>query len=312
MDVKLHTKLKHRIIGYYFAIFKSYFKAKNIHSLYYVDLYSGDGFCSCNKLDEDIDQYLPPNEQTHWEPAFFSLMKHADDTNFNLKCIFNDLEPDKISKLKDSINNKKYSKFVLDYGTEDANTYYKKALDKIEKSNRPSLFFLDPTNHKDLLFSTIREIANFKDPKTGRMPELIINLMTYSMLKNMQKMDKEKEQSISNALGSPEWIKKKDAYTGRTHELFLTIFLNNLEKFGYRTTYYEIKSTKTKSPIYYLIFATYRDDIYNLHKSMKSNIDTLINEEWVKNNYIIYSMIDAKAKGNRLLQEFTNNEEIVK
>jgi three-Cys-motif partner protein len=303
MDVKLHTKLKHQIIGYYFGIFKSVFKSPNMHSLYYVDLFSGDGCCSCSRIDKDIENYLLERYYREWDPPYFRLMEYARDSDFKLKCIFNDLDMDKIELLKKKGGAKGYSDYIIKSEHKQADVFYKECLAEIERPNRPSLFFLDPTNHRDLSFSTIKGISEFKDGKTGRMPELIINLMVYSMLKHLQSGNFE---TISKALGSDSWLDKKDEYLrrGKTYLLFLNVFLKNLKNLGYYTTFYQINSTKTNSPIYYLIFTTFDEKIYRIHKGMKSSIDRLKEEEWIKRNYEVDSMIDARSQGNRFLSEY--------
>lgn len=302
MDVKLHTKLKHRIMGYYFGIFKSVFKSPKMHSLYYVDLFSGDGCCSCSRIDEEIECYLPEIYR-EWDPPYFRLIEYARDSDFKLKCIFNDLDRDRIGLLKKAVDAKGYSDYVIKTEHKQADVFYKECLEDIGKTNRPSLFFLDPTNHSQLSFSTIRGISEFRDDTTGRMPELIINLMVYSMLKHLQSGNFE---TISKALGSDSWLDRKDDYLrrGKTYRLFLKVFLENLENLGYYTTYYQINSTKTNSPIYYLIFATYGKKIYRIHKDMKKSIDKLKEEDWIRRNYEVNSMIDARSRGNRFLSEY--------
>ena len=58
--MKLHTKLKHKILTYYFSGgWKNAFKSRKIFSLSYVDLFAGDGICYCEELDESIEKYLP-------------------------------------------------------------------------------------------------------------------------------------------------------------------------------------------------------------------------------------------------------------
>ena len=71
MNVKLHTKLKHKILTYYFSGgWKNAFKSGKIYTLYYVDLFAGDGFCVCNEIDETIERYLPKNlSERRWKPS---------------------------------------------------------------------------------------------------------------------------------------------------------------------------------------------------------------------------------------------------
>ena len=57
LEVNLHTKLKHKIISYYFSAWKNTFKSRKIYTLYYVDLFAGDGICICKELDKEIEKY---------------------------------------------------------------------------------------------------------------------------------------------------------------------------------------------------------------------------------------------------------------
>ncbi|KXB04738.1 hypothetical protein AKJ48_01600 [candidate division MSBL1 archaeon SCGC-AAA261O19] len=311
MKVKLHSKLKHKIISYYFSSgWRNVFKSGKFYSLYYVDLFAGDGYCECSDLDEELEGYLPDDlSKRKWEPPFFNLMKFANDSDVSLRCIFNDKETNKIESLVEEIEKKGYSRFLKAWFDGDANIVFKSALDIIRRPNRPSLFFLDPTNHKQLKFSTVEGIANFEDEKTGRKPELIINFMIHSILMSLKRGLKEEDvKSINNFLGTDfdreEILKITKDKSEKTHKSFLRIFLNNLGKLGYHCNWHLIKSVKTQSPIYYLIFATHRDDIQSWYAGVNFRVEKL-EEEWVKKNYIIKTMSEAKKEGQRFLHDFS-------
>lgn len=307
LDVKLHTKLKHKIISYYFSGgWKNAFKSGKIYSLYYVDLFAGDGFCICNELDEELEKYLPGDlSKRKWKPSFFSLMNYAKQADFNLKCIFNDLNESNINSLKKEINSEGYSYFVKAYCCKDANILCDDILDKIEKPNRPSLFFIDPTNHNQLQFKTIEKIANFKDKKTGRMPELIINFMLNSIFMAMKRgMSEGDLKSINSFLGTKlsmeDILKIINDDSEKTYKTLLNIFLYNLKKLGYQCNYHLITSAKNQAPIYYLIFATYSKDVFLWYSNINNYVRNL-EEDWVRKNYTIKTMTDAKKKGQTFL-----------
>lgn len=306
MDVKLHTRIKHLILGYYYGVWKNIFKSGKPYSLFYVDLYAGDGNCECIQMPDDLVKYFPKDTPKSWLPPYFSLMENARDTNYKgLKCIFNDIDESRITSLKSAVSD--YSDYLLATDSKDANDYYKTALNLIEKQNRPSLFYLDPTNHKDLRFSTIQGIANFENiAGDHRKPELIINLMVNTMLMTLKRNNEDEFQTITNSLGTDEWVSKLADYEAKhkTHELFRDIFLEQLHKLGYYTTYYYVVSTANNSPVYYLIFATYRDDIYKVHENMRSRVEKLMENEWVAKNFEIQQIVSIRKTGQTLVSDY--------
>ncbi|UCF12297.1 MAG: three-Cys-motif partner protein TcmP [Thermoplasmatales archaeon] len=310
MDVKLHTKLKHKIISYYFSGgWKNAFKSGNIYSLYYVDLFAGDGSCFCSEIDPDLEKILPRTlSERNWKPSYFDLMRHADDANFNLKCVFNDISENNINSLMQEIKNKRYTKFIEGYFSKNANISYTDILKLIDKPNKPSLFYIDPTNHSQLNFSTVEAIAKFKDEKSGRMPELIINLMLNSIYMAFKRgLQKEDVESINRFLGTNyDRNKINEIITDpfqKSYKILLNIYLEKLQELGYYCNYHLIKSTKSNAPIYYLLFATFSKQVDDWYKNINSYVHTL-EEEWIKKNYVIKTMSDAKKDGQTFLFDF--------
>ena len=122
------------------------------------------------------------------------------------------------------------------YGREDANIFYKKVLEKIPK-DQFSIFFLDPTNHAHLKWKTIERISEHTHLYYGnqiRRPELIINLMIYTMLGSYKSKS---FQSITESLGTDEWIEeiernKEKGIQAPIEKALLTTFVNQLKKVG--------------------------------------------------------------------------------
>ena len=310
MNVNLHTKLKHKIISYYFSSgWKNAFKSGNIFSLYYVDLFAGDGFCVCNEIDKDLEKYLPKDlSERRWKPSFFSLMKFAKEAKFDLKCIFNDINNSSIRSLIKEVTKEGYSDFIEYHYCKDANIVYKDILNIIKNPNKPSLFYIDPTNHIQLNFSTIEGIAKFKDEKTGRMPELIINFMLNSIFMAMKRgLTEDNLRGINRFLGTnfnrEDILKIINDKSKKTYETFLDVFLGNLKKLGYYCNYHLIKSTKNQSPIYYLIFATYNRKVFSWYKNINTYVKNL-EEDWIKKNYTLKTMADAKKGGQTFLSDY--------
>ncbi|MEA1924873.1 MAG: three-Cys-motif partner protein TcmP [Candidatus Altiarchaeota archaeon] len=306
MDVKLHSKIKHRILAYYFGVWKNVFKSNRIHSLVYVDLFAGDGSCTCSQMPEELIEKYPGDCLRDWKPPYFNLMDYAKDANFNLRCIFNDWDSEQIEKLKENL--KEHTDFVEKFFCADANICYPEILKLIGKPNRPSLFFLDPFYHDQLKFSTIQGIANFMDEKTGRKPELIINLMIEPMLLALKRNTEKDFNLITTSLGTDTWREQLPNYKkqGKSHILFRNVFLGQIQALGYLTSSYYVYSTETKSPQYYLIFATYNKNVHAIHKQIKPKIEALQKKEWVRKNFQIREIVNALADGRqKQLSDYT-------
>lgn len=113
--------------------------------------------------------------------------------------------------------------------------------------------------------------------------------------------------SINESLGTDQWQKKLKQYQAKqkTHELFKDFFIKQLGTLGYKTTEYCILSTDTKSPQYYLIFATYDNEIYSTHRQMEKNVQELKEKEWVKKTAVISYRINKITKDQTSLSGFT-------
>ncbi|MBC7128214.1 MAG: three-Cys-motif partner protein TcmP [Thermoplasmatales archaeon] len=304
MEVKPHTSLKHRILGCYFRICRNVMKGKN-KKLFYVDLYAGDGICKCNRA---------PLQK--WAPPYFSLLEYAKKENLYLKCIFNDIDASKINNLKIALE--PYNEYVLKIFNEDTNVVYKKVL-KLIPSNEWSIFFLDPSNHNHLYFSTIKEISShsFSSPDYIRKPELIITLMTYTMQQYIKQskrknlLEAKKNEylcSVDKAIGTQEWRKWLIDRNGKKfHQAICDIFISQLSRLGYDTVYFNINQTTADNVIYYLIFATSVPDAYKIiSKKFEPYIKKIKEDEWVKENFKFYKKAIAKEKGIKLLDEFSS------
>lgn len=288
MEISLHSSKKHRAIGYYFSIIRALISSKKnpLNKLYYADLYCGDGKCIVESTGKS---YNPP--------IIDSLLKPAKERKIHLSCFLNDLE--KIEEMKK--NTKEFSDFIEDYGCEDANTYYKKALQKIPP-DQFSIFFLDPTNHSQLRWSTIKKISEHTHTYYGnqiRRPELIINLMTYTMLGSYKSKS---FQSINDSLGTDEWIdeiekNKEKNIQAPIERAFLTVFIRQLESLGYKVpTPIKITSTSCKNVIYYLIWATNERGHFIIENRLVQWINKLMDKAQ-KENVVELKKANARKKG---------------
>ena len=297
MEVAPHTSLKHRMLGMYFLICRQVAKYR---TLYYVDLFAGDGEAECDEA---------PLKK--WECPFIkALLQHAKKGNIKLKCFLNELDPEDkgyYKKLKQNVAG--FKDFIIDLTQEDANIVYKKALKNIPKDEW-SIFFLDPFKYSDLDWKTIEEISKHESydsvSKCKRKPELIINLMTTTM----QRAFKYDSKGITKALGTEEW---KDRVTvneeEKIHEIFSDIFIKRLEKLGYFVNSFCIKKTPpAENILYYMIFASTIPNANEIiTNKYKPYIDKIMKDKWIKENFKYRMITKAKKSGTKLLTEFQQN-----
>lgn len=290
MEVKPHSALKHRILGVYFKICRTLIN--RLGGLHYVDLYAGDGSAECDEA---------PLKK--WDVPFIeSLLKNAEREHLNLSCYLNDIDPECYEKLKKKVE--PYAKYVKRIEKKDANVVYAEFLDQIPP-NKWSIWFLDPCKHSELDFKTIECISNHRADIGGgnsRSPELIINLLTYSMQRSLTN-----KEDINRALGiddSSEWetrIEKGE----KTYEVFLDILLRQLEKLGYHSVYFSIEQTRPlRAHLYYLIFASSMPGAYEiLNQKFDPYIKSIMKDKWIKENFYFRMQTKAKKQGMRLLTD---------
>ncbi len=306
MDVPLHSKIKHLIIGYYFGALEKFIP--RWYSFNYVDLYAGDGSC---ELREKIPRHieLPKDFLTEWRPPFFKLLDFIAsnrilDREYNF--FFNDTNADSIKKLTKAVEPYKSSVRIV-VENEDANMCVQEAIKFVGTPASPSIFYLDPCNHEELKFSTIEEIASFTNAKNGRKPELIVNLMVYSMLQGIQRGREVDFDSISNSLGTDKWKNELELYRQNqlTHELFLKVFIERMQKIGYYCTPCSVRSIKCNAPQYYIIFCTFDEKkIHPIHKNIEKSIRKLQEEKWVKETHVVEWMSSHIPKEQKPLASY--------
>lgn len=301
MEISLHSNQKHIALSYYLQIIRNLIKSPRtpFDILYYIDLYCGDGECEIKKTHEC---YEPP--------LIKSILKEVDD-NFQVECFLNDIEEDKINKIKEKT--KQYNSSIKCYLSKDANEAYKEILEKIPQ-DQFCICFLDPYNHKHLKWQTIKEISEhvheYYDKKNKcmkiRRPELIINCMTYTMTGSYMAKD---FQSINENLGTDEWIPLIEDYKDKglpIPHVFLHTFINQLKKLGYKVpTPIEIKSTKACNDIYYLVWATNENGFDIIEKKVVPYMKKTIQKAHKKNRDSL-KKAEAREKGNCDITKWIN------
>lgn len=298
MKCKYHTRIKHKFLGDYLSIWLKGVGGKV--SLDYVDLFASDGVC---ELDAELETPLS------WEgSALLAVMMSKKYAN-RWTCYLNELDPTTCSELKNNL--KKYEPWSGEIFNEDANEVIDKILTKINP-NYPSLFFIDPQNHSQLPWGTIEKIANhvggkLKDSQNFRRPEMIINLMTTGMQRNLDKSP----ENISLALGMEEdkWRQIINQYhdEGKTyHEGFRDIYCEKLSQVYNVSPVVLSVETKKESTVFYLIAIS----SHGLGKKILSSLKTCVEgykEKWSKELSDIEIQIDIakmKREGQKSIFDF--------
>jgi len=292
MEIEPHSTLKNRILGLYYKICIQVIKKRN--KLYYIDLFTGDGVSVSKKISGD----------KVWNAPFITqFLESATKGKINIMCYLNDLNPERYEKLKENV--KKYNKFIKKITQKDANEVYKEILKEIP-ADEWSIFFLDPFKHSDLNFETITNIAKYKayDNKSRciRRPELIINLMTYTMQRNARI----NKHGVIKAIGEGEWMHLIDDKTGeeKTYEILHDSFIKNLESLGYFTTSIEIRQTPPLNTVlYYLVFASSIPQAHEIQEKFKKDI-LKYQQQWSKENFRLRLISKLKKNGMGPLTDF--------
>lgn len=293
MKCKYHTRIKHKFLGDYLSIWLRGVGGKV--SLDYVDLFASDGIC---ELDAELETPLI------WEGSALLAVKMSKEYKNRWTCYLNELESDIYDRLVENL--KKYEPWDGEVFNEDANEVIDKILKKINP-DYPSLFFIDPQKHSQLPWSTIRKIASHVGYK-NRRPEMIINLMTTGMQRNLDKAP----ESISLALGMKEadWrqIIKQEHNKGKTfHETFRDLYCEKLfQIYGVNPAFLSVEN-KNDSTVFYLIAVSSHDLGNKILGSLKKCVEEYKKEKWSKELSDIEIQIDIakmKKEGQRSLFEF--------
>jgi len=199
MEVKYHSWAKYVFLCSYLQACEKIYKYRpGMIRFYYCDLFSGDGKCNC---------VLPTNEIESWDGSARSALYYCKNMGESYCGAFlNDAENMVAlqNNLKDLIDDSSKVHF-----------FDKKADDVIDEIlvkipvNSQSFFFLDPTAHSDLSWTTIEKIGNhtsngnYQKKAFTRRPEIMINLMTVGMQRNYK--IPANQEAITKALGTDEW-----------------------------------------------------------------------------------------------------------
>lgn len=301
MEISLHSSKKHRALGYYLKLVRNLITSPRspFKKLYYADLYCGDGEC-----------IIEATGKTYNTPIIESLLKPAKEKGFPLICFLNDLDENKIKLMKERTID--YAKFIDFCESKDANECYKEILKKIPP-DQFSIFFIDPTNHSDLKWNTIKGISQHTHEYYGkiRRPELIINLMTYTMLGSYKSKS---FQSINDSLGTSEWLdeierNKEKGIQAPIERAFLTTFIKQLKGLGYCVpTPIKITSTSGENTVYYLLWASNERGHDIIENKLIPQIKKLM-EKAQKENKTELKKANARRKGDTSLSKWVDSNQ---
>ena len=242
-----------------------------MNTLYYVDLFCGDG--------ETKDDYT--NEL--WPSPFIEnlIKKGIIEERLDIRFLLNDIDADAIKRLKTKLAELNANDKIIDIGNEDANLYVDKALKSIPKDNNWSIFFLDPYRYMHLKWSTVIKISkHYSNPY--HKPEMIINLPIFSLINGWKSKSYD---GIDEFYGGREWFQKINNYKDTNHDMpvisaFLDCYKEKLAALGYKVESEDVSSMYNQSPVYYVIFAVSND---YANKIVKRVLDSIrkVKYEWI-------------------------------
>lgn len=305
-----HTQKKAKLVGIWYRICIEVEKYKRRFNI--VDLYAGDGFARYR---------TPKGIQKDWGPPLRAISMIKKSGANNIKCIFNDISPNRIQKLQanleEHIDRHSKEEYIIDFYNEDANTVHRKILQRIEAGNH-NLFFLDPRRHSQLHWSTIKDIAEFSTPdhyrnqSFMRRPELLVNFMTYTMQKNYRTSEKVR-RGVDKSLGVSRetWMKKVKKYKDDgipVYQAFLDIFLDQLSIYYGKDKGihpFPVTGVQSEGPIYFLVLASNHP---MAHEITLTRFSSYIEREFREVDHEYKKQV-ARMREGKLLTEYFHNDE---
>ena len=305
MKVKFHTKAKHWLLSNYLKICVDVQK-KRKKPFFFVDLFCGDGRAVCKEPCPKWNGSVSckcKNMWCEWDGSPLIAVKWAKKSEYPFRCIFNDIDENKIKSL--ILNLDDYLDYVEKIFNEDANKICAEIL-KIVPSSEHSLFFLDPQRHTELSWPTVEKIAKHTSKDWygvdfERRPEILINLMTYTM----QVDYKNNPKYIDRFMGTKKWREEVKLCIEKGEPIrnaFLKVYLERLKQFYENPFIVEIRQMnepleKPRSIIYYLIFVSSHPRAIKIFANFKRYIEKYKKEKLLKEYF--------KLQGGTSLDEFT-------
>ncbi len=301
------SERKHRLLGKYIKPFS----AKVASMIQDREIYCVDGFAGAAKYDDN-------------KAGSPLMIAHLSDecrkwqNPVNLKIINVEFMPRNFDSLE-YLTQQWIEKGIV----RNINAEFHKTISEILSiiQQTPSLFFIDPFGPTDFYFSHLLPILKRSQPIT----ELVLNFDTDGLQRiadtiksktNDSKTLKAIQTNIENVskiLGSENWLEKyqnSDLTTQQRQNLLLSIYIENLKRFGYSVVAYPIREGMNTPTKYHLIFCTRHNDgiilmndfIYEEENTLEQEslplLASSLGNEIENNRKRLYSLIEGYLETN--------------
>ena len=309
--LKPWSKRKHRILGKYLKPFA----AKVATITQNREIYCIDGFAGAAKYDDgSIGSPLMlaqlSNECSKWQnPVTLNLINIEP----NLKN-FSSLE---------HITQEWVNKGIVKNFNEKFSDAVPHLLSEI--GNAPAFFFIDPFGPTAIHFSHLQPILQ----RTQQATELFINFDTDGLQRiadaSQSKSDNPKTikstskniQNVSDIIGSDEWLQtyqNSNLATEERQNFLLSIYINNLSKFGYSVVAYPIRETLNKTAKYHMIYCTRHNDGVLLMNDFMFDEENSLEEEHSNTHFPLFASSASEQEKRRqnlsvLIKQFLENKQ---
>lgn len=284
-EMKLHTKVKHRILSKYLVGWIR--KLSKYGKICYFDCFAGRG----RYESEEIGSPLIAMNMAAGNNKYFS----------EFICTFIEKNKDNFLNLKNEINNElknnptKYDKVkILEPINDEFSNVAKKLLKSVDKI-APSFFFIDPFGFKGLPFDVIKDLLS-----KYQHTEVFITLMSRDVSRFYT--DEFKEATITELFGTDEWKKFKDIEGIEKEIGTINLYINQLRRVAKYVRIYRLSMDECRKTGYYLVHAT------NVFDGFKLMTDVMFNESTNKGMFAYLGPED----GQKTLASFLSDEKKVK
>lgn len=203
LNMMEHSQAKIELLSTYMDRFLNIMNQNSyIHDVYLYDLFCGEGIYSNGEKGSPII-FLEKIKNLH----FSNKAKSRPNVDFH--CFFNDINDEKLDKLKSAIQDKNlhYEEMgSLHISNQDYRIELEKVVDKIEKlkGSEKAFIFIDPYGYKEIKADDIKRLI------TSKKSEALLFLPTQSMFRFEKKGTPESlQQFISDLVPEDEWPKSE-------------------------------------------------------------------------------------------------------
>ncbi len=294
--LKPWSERKHRLLGKYLKPFSA--KVASItqnREIFCIDCFAGAAKYEDGKEGSPLLLAKLSDECSQWQtPVVFKIVNVEPDTKNFLS--LENLTQNWIQKGIVVNVNKRFGEAVPEI------------LSKI--GHAPALFFIDPFGPTAVHFSHLLPILKRSQSAT----ELIINFDTDGLQRiadaAQSKSDNPKTvksiptniQNVSDIIGREDWLEKYQSgnfSTQEKQEFLLSLYIENLAKFGYAVVTYQIRESLGKPTKYHLIYCTRHNDGVFLMNDFIFEEENSMLEDYFSDSLPLYSATFGDETGNR-------------